>query len=278
MTYDINHKVRIKDLKSLAEETDNLFDTLDERTTPLTWDTAAIRNSIARGQNLGEFTATHLAEIKAGTFRGMWLGDYFTVNSIKYVIAGFLYFGDFNHSSITLVRESKNMTYNTSENPYAPYCESEWYTNIRPTLIEEIETAFGADNIPEFGIYGTASYGSDGTPDAWVLLKSKLHLPTYSMIMGEVWSPYHHFVTSGHRNTKLPHPFYYTQLPLFAHSFKPAGVQYVMSCVSDVDGKNNIIIMLDKNRAGWPYGKTGQFWMAPVFHVGHNDNLGWSGW
>jgi hypothetical protein len=50
------------------------------------------KNMIYRGQSLGSsFTAEQQAEIAAGTFNGLFLGDYWTINSVNWRIAAFNY-------------------------------------------------------------------------------------------------------------------------------------------------------------------------------------------
>ena len=51
-------------------------------------DNAQNHNNIFRGQNLGALNATHIANIKNGSFHDMFIGDYFSINGSNYVIAG----------------------------------------------------------------------------------------------------------------------------------------------------------------------------------------------
>lgn len=51
---------------------------------------AGFHNSIYRGKSLGtSFTTAQSNEIKNGTFTDMFIGDYWTINGVKYVIADF---------------------------------------------------------------------------------------------------------------------------------------------------------------------------------------------
>ena len=54
-------------------------------------DGAPTHNNVFRGQNLGALNATHIANIQNGSFRGMFIGDYFSINGSNYVIAGINY-------------------------------------------------------------------------------------------------------------------------------------------------------------------------------------------
>ena len=105
MTYDINHATRIKDLKALAEETEEFLTTLDARTEVLT-NNADLHNSIVRGKNLGTApTAAQMAAIRAGTFDDMWSGDYWQNGNNVFKIAEFNYYFS---SGSTWANESNN--------------------------------------------------------------------------------------------------------------------------------------------------------------------------
>ena len=75
----------LESLKAAGE-----WDTLDERTEILTYNSGALRNCIYRGKNLGtEVTAEQISEIKAGTFRDLWVGDYWEMGGYRWRIGGF---------------------------------------------------------------------------------------------------------------------------------------------------------------------------------------------
>ena len=53
---------------------------------------AGLHNSIYRGKNLGsEFTDDQKAQIKAGTFNDLWIGDYWVIGGVTWRIADFNY-------------------------------------------------------------------------------------------------------------------------------------------------------------------------------------------
>ena len=53
---------------------------------------AGLHNSLFRGKNLGNsFTAEQQAQIKAGTFNDLWIGDYWVINGVVWRIAAFDY-------------------------------------------------------------------------------------------------------------------------------------------------------------------------------------------
>lgn len=189
----------LESLKAAGE-----WSTLDARTEMLAANNSAIRNCLYRGKNLGEFTSAHLAEIKAGTFRDMWLGDYFTHGSRRYAIAGFnrilggnnivLYFMDRIVSTDDYLAvleqalddpqgDSADWQYQYAHHHYA---ETHFYLNVRPFVITELEEIFGANNLKQFPITVPSAssivhWHGPATISAWVTLKSKLHLPNLAM-------------------------------------------------------------------------------------------------
>ena len=260
-----------------ALKADNEWATLDSRTAPLTWNNSAIHNVIARGQDLGEFTAEHLAEIKAATFRDMWLGDYFTNTDTgsKYYIAGFNYLTAFHTRKygITLLGELPTAQPLTdSENPNAFYAESYWYNTYRPEYISQIEEFFGADNIPEFSVYspiGYERYTADGMtfykPNAFVSLTSKVHLPTFSMMNGHAVSPYHLFRPYLQYSYSTPNAQYYGQLPIYRAGY--GAYSGLFSVLSDCDDGPSHVVASSINSGVFYEAKTNRQRKLAVFHI-----------
>ncbi len=186
---------------------DNEWSTLDARTSGLDLtdvaNYAGRRNSIFRGKNLGEFTADHLAALRASRFEDFYVGDYFTHANGKVDMIAKIFpstNGDNLVRDIMLIRmqplsvaDGYIASYNRrpsgteGEEDYDAgtlgcyYAESSWYTVDRPKFIEEIEALYGADNVRSFPITVPSSY-SGTKPSSWVYLYSKAHLPTLSML------------------------------------------------------------------------------------------------
>ena len=137
---------------SLAGHTSSIS-TLDARTQGMipasVQARAALLNGIYRGKNLGNFSATHAASIKAGTFDNMFLGDYFTCpagyrNTLwgdnVFTICGFNVFNpDENNTNHIVVMPKKTITteaFNTTATTAGGYVASHWRTNVRPVLRE----------------------------------------------------------------------------------------------------------------------------------------------
>ena len=185
---------------------------------------AGARNSIYGGRNLGSsVTAEQWAEIKAGTFRGMLIGDYWLINGVKWRIAAFdywLHYGDTECTAhhVVVVPDSNLATckMNSSNITTGAYIGSDYYTGNnsntgKATAKTAIESAFGAAHIlkhrEHFSNAVTNGYESAGT---WY--DSTFDLMTEQMVYGGM---VFHNCENG-----TNWPFNYTvgqaQLPLFA--------------------------------------------------------------
>ena len=170
------------------------------------------RNNIYRGKDLGPFTDDWYAEITSGRFTDMYIGDYFTIDSShKYQIAAFYWFHYWcrpNHIVLLPMQgitEAEADPYpNTrssaaigteGEEGYIPaangeYMETNWYVNLRPKFIAQIEEFFGgANRIKPFRIMVPSGHTDWGNTTGWVELSSKAHLPTIGMV--EDWHYMH---------------------------------------------------------------------------------------
>ena len=79
-----------------------------------------IRRSIFRGKDLGSVVTTaQKTAIQSGTFDGLWLGDYWTINGVRWRIADFDYWlncGDTVFSDHHLVIVPDTILYNAQMN------------------------------------------------------------------------------------------------------------------------------------------------------------------
>ena len=265
MTYDVNHKARIKDLKTLAEEIYDDISTLDARTNILTWwDSSAIHNSISRGANLGDtFTSAQWSNICNHTFKDLYLGDYWTLPSGKTaIIAGFNYVVllRLGMGTITLLVDASG-AFNDEETEGNVYAESKWFTDTRVSVIEELEAFFGESRIQAYRIVVPVAYSGEG-PTTYAAVDSKLHIPPYSMITGI--SPYHIKNPISWQGT--PQPNYWAQLPIFRQGIKPTGS--FMTYVADTSATKWLSIRF-KDGKGYVEPKSNPNSIYAVFHVGN---------
>ncbi len=195
---------------------------------PLTYTGAGAHNSIYRGKSLGtSVTTEQYANIANGTFKDMYIGDYWTINSKVYRIAAFDYYyrcgdADLTTHHVTLVPDQalySAQMHNTESGQYESgaantteggYVGSDMYTTNLESAKTTIAAAFG-DHLLEHKQYLVNAVTS-GRPSGAAWLSSKVELMNEIMVYGtNVFSP----VSDG-STVPTVHTVCKTQLPLFA--------------------------------------------------------------
>lgn len=116
---------------------------------------AGVHNSIYRGKYLGSsVTSAQWAEIAAGTFKDMYIGDYWTIGGVNYRIAAFDYYYKTGDAScvthhVTIVPDTQLYTHcmNDTNITDGAYVGSKMYTEGLNQAKETINTAFGSAHI-----------------------------------------------------------------------------------------------------------------------------------
>lgn len=152
---------------------------------------AGARNSVFRGQSLGtELTADQSAAIQAGTFDGLFVGDYWTIGGVVYRIAGFdiyLRYGDTeftdHHAVIVPDTGMASAMMNPTSTAEGGYFGSALRTNVLPTVLTTIESAFGADHILTHRML-LCNQITGNNASGWVWADSKLELLNQGQVMG----------------------------------------------------------------------------------------------
>ena len=117
---------------------------------------AATHNGLYRGKYLGDHvTDAQYAAIKAGTFEDLYLGDYWTINGVDYIIAAFDYWlytgGNHRCGSHHIGVVPRNVLYNYAMNTTNTTSGGYFNSNFRKnglTRAEEIfNSAFGVEHI-----------------------------------------------------------------------------------------------------------------------------------
>ena len=116
---------------------------------------AGSHNSIYRGKYLGTVvSAEQYAEIAAGTFNDLYIGDYWTIGRINYRIAAFDYYyntGDKKCTThhVTLVPDTNMYTHcmNDTNVTDGAYVGSKMYISGLDQAKSTITAAFGSDHI-----------------------------------------------------------------------------------------------------------------------------------
>lgn len=151
---------------------------------------------IFRGKNLGSsITGPQLSAIQDGSFKDLWLGDYWEINGVKWRIADFDYWyncGDTPFSSHHLVVMPDAPLYtakmNESSTTAGGYVGSQMYTANLATAKSTVTTAFGERVLKhrEYLINAVTS----GYPSAGAWTDSTVELPNEIMIYGSsVYTP-----------------------------------------------------------------------------------------
>ena len=198
------------------------------------YNTAGFHNSIFRGKNLGSaITAEQWAAINAGTFEDLFIGDYWTINSINWRIAAFDYWlrcGDTEctthhavivpDSNLKAANGSTTHFMNTSDITTGAYVGSGFYSGknaddsdntAKAECITMAENAFGAAHILSHREY-FANATTNGYQSAGAWYDSTVDMMNEQMVYGcRVYSN----VMNG---TNVPNAYTIDkgQLPLFA--------------------------------------------------------------
>lgn len=149
-----------------------------------------------RGKSLGAtLTSEQKTAIKAGTFDDLWLGDYWTINSVNWRIVDFDYWynvGDTAFTSHHAVIMPDTSLYTAKMNDTSittgGYTGSQMYTTNLTSAKEMINTAFGSNVLThrEYLINEVTS----GYPSAGAWTNSTVELPNEPMIYGSyIYTP-----------------------------------------------------------------------------------------
>ena len=164
---------------------DTLFAVLDE------FATVEMRRKIFRGKNLGPaLTTAQKNEIKAGTFKGFFIGDYWTIGDRIWRIVDINYWlnsGDTPCTTPHLVIMPDKALYNAVMNDTnittGGYVGSKMYTTNLANAKTIVEAAFGADNILNHREL-LVNAVSNGYPSAGAWYDSRIELPNEIMMYG----------------------------------------------------------------------------------------------
>ena len=180
-------------------------------------DNAGAHNAVYRGKNLcSAVTAAQWAAIQAGTFKDLFIGDYWTINGINWRIAAFDYYlaSDMTDHHVVIVPDTSLYTakMNTSATTSGGYAGSQMRTTNLATAKTTINNAFGSDHILTFSapLVNAVSSGMPSgisTYDCTVELMTERQVYSSSIFSGCPWGS----STVPALNTKDR-----TQFPLFA--------------------------------------------------------------
>ena len=179
---------------------------------------ASAHNATFRGKNLGgSLTSAQAAQISAGTFQDLYLGDYWSIGGVNYLIAGFDYWlntGDTPCTKHHVVVIPQNHLYtaamNETNTTEGGYVGSQMYKTGLDQAKQTFTNAFGAAHILTHREW-LVNAVSNGVPSGGAWFDSTIELPNENMMYGS-----HIFAPASDGSTV---PQNYTvcksQLPLF---------------------------------------------------------------
>lgn len=173
-----------------------------------------------RGKNLGtSVTSTQKTAIQNGTFDDLFIGDYWTISGVKWLIADmdywYLDYDDekkFTKHHLVMIPEKAlyNAKMNSSQSTTGGYVGSEMHKTNLETAKNTITAAFGSMVLTHKELLVNAV--SDGKPSGIAWLDSTVELPNECMMYGHP-----HFAPANNGSTvQMIHTIDKTQLALFA--------------------------------------------------------------
>lgn len=154
-------------------------------------DNAATHNMVYRGKALGgSVTSEQWAAIKAGTFKDLYLGDYWSIGGMNYIIAAFDYWykcGDtacYTHHAV-VISQSHLYTYkfNPTNTTEGGYVGSDLYKNGLTQAKQMVAAAFGSAHILNHREY-LVNAVTNGAPTGTDWYDSTVELMNENMVYG----------------------------------------------------------------------------------------------
>ena len=232
---------------------------------------AGFHNSLYRGKNLGiSVSADQWAQIGAGTFDDLFIGDYWNINSKIWRIAAFDYWLNVNslakHHVVIVPDENLTSSPMNSANTTAgAYYGSDFRTGNnsntgRSTAISTVNSAFGSAHILTYKDY-LHSAVTDGHPSGEEWADCTVELMNEEMVYGgHIFAPIGTgaSVFSNYTTSK-------SQLPLFQHDHSRItnGSGWWLRCVVS---SSDFAFVGGHGNAGY-YGASGSRGVRPAFGI-----------
>lgn len=256
-------------LKSITFQNlaDKVNEPVEELVAPLLFNNAGSHNAVYRGKNLGTaVTAAQYAEISAGTFDDMYIGDYWTIGGVNYRIAAFDYYyrcgdTDLTKHHIVVVPDTSlyNHVMNDTNITTGGYVGSKMYTEGLEQAKTTIKAAFSGHVLSKRIYLSNATANGKASAGAWC--DSEVDLMCEHMVYGNgVFSP----VSDG---TTVPNNYRVekSQLPLFQH--EPSRIcNRATWWLRDVISASHFAAVGDTGGAGYP-GASYSLGVRPAFCI-----------
>lgn len=201
-------------------------------------DGAGAHNSIYRGKKLGTtITDEQLANIANGTFKDLFVGDYWTINSVKYMIADFDYMyniGDIafrkHHIVVVPERTMYNHAMNDTNTTDGGYIASKMCTEGLDNALASFKDAFGESHVLTYRNLLTNAV-ANGIPSNWSWQSRQIDLMSEAMVYGQTeW-----------RESGYDVGCQKSQLSLFKHRHDEIQVERNWYWLRDVQSSHNFV-------------------------------------
>lgn len=230
---------------------------------------AELHRMIYRGKNLGtSLTTEQKAHIQDGTFEGLWLGDYWVINNIKWVIVDFDYWyncGDtaFTKHHLVIMPETAlyNAQMNTSNVTTGGYVGSAMYTTNLANAKTIVNSAFGSAVLTHREYLCNAV--SNGRPSGGAWYDSTVELPNEIMMYGHL----HFSPVSDGSNVPTIYTINKTQLALFMVCPRFIVNRSYNQWLRDVVSSANFARVTSDGNSGYN-GASNSLGVRPAFAVG----------
>lgn len=158
-------------------------------------DGSGSHNAVYRGKNLGStVTEEQYKNIANGTFKDMFIGDYWQISGVKYLIAHFDYMYNVGDTATTkhhiLVLPESNLynhVMNDTNTTANGYTASKMYETGLDVALTSFKNAFGESHVLIYrNLLVNATSG--GSPTNWVWVNRQIDLMSETMVYGQrVW-------------------------------------------------------------------------------------------
>lgn len=222
---------------------------------------------VFRGKNLGSVVTTEqLAAIQAGTFEGLWLGDYWVINGVTWRIADFDYWygkGETkcNKHHLIIVPDTSLSVgkMNETGTTAGGYIGSTMYNNGLNESKNLANSAFGSAIISHQTFFTNAESGGKPSSGAWV--ESTVDLMNEYMMYGHA----HVMSLPNSTNAAAFDTIDTTQLALF--NAKPEFIGYSSTWLRDIASSTQFATA-HPNGAATVANADWQLGVRPVFAIG----------
>lgn len=189
-------KIADKVFEKLQTNDKTILGAINELNDIVGYDNAAAHNAIYRGKNLGtQFTAEMSANIKNGTFKDMYCGDYLVINGTTYRFMDFDYLYktgnpslDTHHILVVPDAPMYNHVMNDTNTTGGSYVGSKMYKSGLDQALTKIKADFGESHIVTYRnlLVNTVSNGISG---GWDWYSRQIDLMNEEMVYGtRTWS------------------------------------------------------------------------------------------